>query len=72
MKRCANSIRFRSVLWSSMALASLLGGCGDLTEGNSTQPIGALSLLSSSDDALMPIESTVQRSRSPAPDRSAR
>ncbi|MFL5306573.1 MAG: hypothetical protein ACJ8F1_15255 [Polyangia bacterium] len=33
-----------------------------MTEGNSTQPIGALSLLSSSDNALMPIESTVQRS----------
>jgi streptogramin lyase len=47
---------------SALVLVVGLAACGGLTEGNATQPVGALSLLSASHDGLAPMDSVVQRS----------
>ncbi|HVY38043.1 MAG TPA: hypothetical protein VHM31_08910 [Polyangia bacterium] len=47
--------------FSPVVLVVGLSACGDLTEGNAAQPIGALSLVSSSHDGLQPMDAIVQR-----------
>jgi virginiamycin B lyase len=62
MKSFSSSIGCRSALWPSLLFGFILGGCGDLTEGNVKQPIGALTLMSSSQTTFSPKDSSIQRS----------
>ncbi|HVT08362.1 MAG TPA: hypothetical protein VHO67_12965 [Polyangia bacterium] len=48
-------------MFSPLVLVVGFSACGDLTEGNATQPVGALSLVSSAHDGLQPMDAVVQR-----------